>query len=376
MGPHKRGVTWWVVASTVVALVVAACGPSARPAAPAAEGAAPGGGQGAPARGAPAAAVSDAFQDALRLPLDELHQKALGEGGTLVYYGTLAQINAEKILPAFEARFPGIKVEHVDATSDRLAARIIAEARGGKVLGDVYEAQLTDAVNLNKSGLLLHAMPPEADAYPDGFKVPYSIAIGMTYLVAAWNTNLVRPEEAPRTLEDLADPRWKGRLIAEPRDVEFMIGLIHKYGSEEKAFDLMRRFAANEPEFHKGHSELAELLVAGQAAACLTCYSHHFPTRIRRGAPVDYLLLEGVGQSTASAVLKGAPHPYTAMLWQRYMHSEEGQQIYADGGRTPAHPNVPPRDKTRPDTTYVVTAEDVEQMARYERVWKEIFDLR
>ena len=71
--------------------------------------------------------------------LDEIHKQALKEGGTLNFYGTLAQINAEKILPVFEKRFPGIKVNHVDATADKLAARAITEARGGRVIGDVFQ---------------------------------------------------------------------------------------------------------------------------------------------------------------------------------------------------------------------------------------------
>src|SRR3990172_675957 len=54
--------------------------------------------------------------------LDELQKKALKEGGTLNFYGTLAQINAERILPVFEKKFPGIKINHVDATSDKLVA--------------------------------------------------------------------------------------------------------------------------------------------------------------------------------------------------------------------------------------------------------------
>jgi len=70
--------------------------------------------------------------------IDEVYKKALTEGGTLNFYGTLAQINAETILPAFEKRFPGIKVNHVDATADQLAARVIAEARGGRVLADIF----------------------------------------------------------------------------------------------------------------------------------------------------------------------------------------------------------------------------------------------
>lgn len=67
--------------------------------------------------------------------LDEIHKQALKEGGTLNFYGTLAQINAERILPVFEKRFPGIKINHVDATSDALVARAVTEARGGENSG-------------------------------------------------------------------------------------------------------------------------------------------------------------------------------------------------------------------------------------------------
>src|SRR5882724_5049932 len=80
--------------------------------------------------------------------LDELHKSALKEGGTLNFYATLAQINAEKILPVFEKRFPGIKVNHVDATADKLAARAITEARGGRVLADVFQMALENVLQL------------------------------------------------------------------------------------------------------------------------------------------------------------------------------------------------------------------------------------
>ena len=86
--------------------------------------------------------------------MDELYKKALKEGGTLNFYGTLAQISAEKVLPVFEKRFPGIKINHVDATSDKLVARAIAEARGGKTIGDVLQINLDDTVHAHEQKLL------------------------------------------------------------------------------------------------------------------------------------------------------------------------------------------------------------------------------
>lgn len=309
--------------------------------------------------------------------LDELHKSALKEGGTLNFYGTLAQINAEKILPVFEKRFPGIKVNHVDATSDKLVARAVSEARGGKTLGDVLQVPLENVSQAHDQKLLLETTLPESAEYPSGMKGTFWVASDLQFLIAAWNTNLVKKEEEPKQFEDFADPRWKNRLIAEPRDLEMLMGFAkYKFNSDEKAIALWRRIAANNVEFHSGHSQLAELLVAGQAAVCLTCYSHHYPIRIKKGAPVNYMLSEGVASINATAIFKNAPHPNAAMLYARWVASQEGQKAMAQGGRTPAHPKVEPVDKTRTEKIYAISVVDIKEYPKYEKIWKEIFKLR
>lgn len=309
--------------------------------------------------------------------INEVYKKALSEGGTLNFYATLAQVNAATILPAFEKRFPGIKVNHVDATSDQLAARIIAESRGGKVIADIFQTLLDGMIRVQSQGLFLDKLYAEAAAYPAELKGANWVATDLIYIVPAWNTTQVKKEEEPKQFEDFAEPRWKGRLIAEPRDFQLLLGLAkHKYKSDEKAVALLKRIAANKVEFHKGHSQLAELLVAGQAAACVTCYSHHYPVRKRKGAPVDYMLTEGTGDIDATAIMKNAPHPNTALLFARWTASEEGQKIYAQGGRLPAHPKVEPVEKTRPARVYPLGEQDVKDYPKYEKMWKEIFRLR
>lgn len=308
--------------------------------------------------------------------LDELHKKALKEGGTVNFYASLAQINAEKILPAFEKRFPGMKVNHVDGTSDKLAARIIAEARGGRTIVDVLEFSMEDVRNVFNQKLLSEKPIPEAAAYPQNLKGSYWVANNLIYINGAWNTDQVKKGEEPKTLEDFAQPKWKDRLIGEPRDVEILIGLTHKFKSLEKARGIVGGIAANNVEFHKGHSDLAELLVAGQAAACFTCYTHHYPMRIKKGAPVAYMLTEGVATIIPSAMPKNPPHPNSALLYSRWSASEEGQTAYAKGGRNPAHPKVESVDPVRPATIYAVTANDLMDFSKYERIWKEVFKLR
>jgi len=308
--------------------------------------------------------------------LDEIYKRAQKEGGTLNCYCSLAQINAEKIYPMFEKRFPGLRINHVDATSDKLSARAITEARGGKTLADIVEFGLEDINKIYEQGLLLEKAPPEAAAYPADLRGPYWTANNLIFFVGAWNTDKVKKDEEPKALDDFGDPRWKGRLIAEPRDYEILVALTNKHKSLEKARAVLARIAANDVEFHKGHSQLAELLVAGQAAACFTCYSHHYPERKRKGAPVDYMLSEGAAGIIGVAVLKNAPHPNTAWLFNRWAASEEGQTVYSKGGRTPAHPKVEPTENIRPKVIYAVGVEDLKQYSKYEKVWKEVFKLR
>jgi iron(III) transport system substrate-binding protein len=309
--------------------------------------------------------------------LDELHKKAVGEGGTINFYGTLAQINAERILPVFEKRFPGMKINHVDATSDKLVARAVSEARGGRTLGDVFQTPLENVVQMHDQGLLLDTKLPESADYPEGLKGSFWTASDLQYFIAAWNTTLVKKEEEPKTFDDFVNPRWKNRLIAEPRDLEMLLAFAkYKFKSDEKAVDFWKKVAANNVEFHKGHSQLAELLVAGQAAVCLTCYSHHYPRRIAKGAPVNYMLSEGVASINGTGVFKNAPHPNSALLFARWIASQDGQKAMAQGGRNPAHPKVEPTDKTRTQKTYFITAADLKEFPKYEKMWKEIFKLR
>ena len=285
------------------------------------------------------------------------------------FYATLAQLNAEKILPVFEKRFPGMKVNHVDATADKLAARAITEARGGRVISDMFQMALENVLQVIDQKLTLDWLPPEASGLsgqPEGLEL-VGRGHGDYYRLVEYQFG--EKEDEPKQFDDFADAKWKGKLIAEARDVELLIGLArHKYKNDEKGFDFIRRLAANNIEFHKGHSELAEFLVAGQAAACVTCYAHHYPPRIKKGAPLGYMLTEGIATITANALAKDAPHPNAARLFYRWSASEEGQKAYAAGGRLPPHPKVEPVEKIRPAVLYPIGTEEIKEWRRYEKV--------
>jgi ABC-type Fe3+ transport system substrate-binding protein len=64
------------------------------------------------------------------------------------------------------------------------------------------------------------------------------------------------------------------------------------------------------------------------------------------------------------------------LLWARWAISEEGQRVYAEAGETPAHPNVEPLEKVRPAAAYMLSIEDIKEFPQYEKLWKEIFQIR
>ena len=309
--------------------------------------------------------------------LDQLYEKAKKEGRVTVYAPLSTQ--TEKVLPpAFMKRFPGITVDHVDGTTDKLIARVLAEQKGGRVIADIISGALSYIPQIHERDLVAPIVIPEAPAYPGSLKGDSWVATDVQFYIAGWNTNLVKKGEEPKQYEELANSKWKNNIIGEPRDFQLLIGFARrKFNSDEKAIDLFKRIAANQVEFHRGHSQLIEFLVAGQRATCFTCYSHHFPNRVKKGAPIQPLMTEGVGEVGGSVmVMKGAPHPNAALLWARWVVSEEGQKIYAQAGETPAHPKVEPLEKIRPAAPMMLTVDDIKEFPRYEKIWKEIFQIR
>ena len=310
--------------------------------------------------------------------IDQLYEKAKKEGGKLTVYAALSATSIEVIPPAFMKRFPGVTADHIDGTPDQLLARILSEARGGRVIADVFGGALPYMSQISDQKLLAPISLPEAALYPPHMKSDVWVATDTQFYITGWNTNLVKKGDEPKDFEDLANPKWKGSLMGEPRDFQLLIAFAkRKYNSDEKAIDLLRKIAANQPEFHRGHSQLIELLVAGQRPVCFTCYAHHFPPRAKKGAPIQPLLSEGVGEvGGAVSILRNAPHPSAALLWARWAISEEGQRVYAQAGETPAHPNVEPVEKVRPAAAYMLTIDDHKEFAKYEKLWKEIFQIR
>ena len=185
--------------------------------------------------------------------LDQLYEKAKKEG-KITLYAPLSPQTMSVVPPAFMKRFPGVTVDHIDATSDKLIARVLSEQKGGRVIADVISGALTYLPQILDLKIVEHVAIPEAAAYPAQLKGDLWVATDMQFYIAGWNTTLVKKGEEPKNYEELANPKWKDNIMGEPRDYQMLVGFAkRKYNSDDKAIDLFKKIAANQPEFHRGH---------------------------------------------------------------------------------------------------------------------------
>ncbi len=312
--------------------------------------------------------------------LDKLYEAAKKEG-KLVLYSSMNLDDAKVVLPEFEKAFPGVKVEHVRATGETLQQRIITEVRGGRVLADVFDTNAGQVYPLVEEGILESYPIPTAQDIPSDFRDDKGrwTTERVTTVIIAYNTNMVKPGEEPQTFEDLADPKWKGKILMEAADQEMFITLLkQKFGDEQKGLEVFRRIAANQPEVHAGHTQVADFLAAGQGAVCMGCYGHHIISLKAKGAPVEFSKKEGVLYSIVFGLVKGAPNPNAAKLYLNWTMAPDGQKVLGAAGRAPARPGTPISTPLMPEGMkwYPSRPEYAAEFNKYEALWREIFNIR
>src|SRR5476649_2818669 len=135
----------------------------------------------------------------------------------VVYYTSIDLPLAEKIAKSFEAKYPGIAVRVERTGAERVFQRI-----GQEYASRIYAV---DAVNSSdaahfifwkRDGLLAPYVPEDvAQHYPADHKdadgVFASFRVGLS--VIGCNTDLVKPEDQPKSFADLLDPKWKGKIV-------------------------------------------------------------------------------------------------------------------------------------------------------------------
>lgn len=263
------------------------------------------------------------------------------EGEVLLYLSTnLADANG--MIQLFKQKYPFINVNFFRADNEKLLNRILTESTTGKFNGDAIMISSFEVRVLLQRKLLQKYVSAHSQFYPEGFtdKDGFWTSVYSIPRIIAYNTKLVRPDVAPKSFDDLLNPRWKGGIGLSDSAVLWYTGFL-KYHGEEKGRDFMRKLAAQKPAFRDGESIITQLLAAGEFPLGIT-YSHQAATMKRRGAPVEWVrtaqpIVTGLKPIALSAK---AQHPNAAKLFIDVALSKEGQELIKSFNRIPDRGDV------------------------------------
>jgi len=276
-------------------------------------------------------------------------QKILEEGakkeGELLWIGTFDEDNARPIVRGFTARYPYIKINRVRTDSTSALQRVLAELRAKAPRSDlitsnaVVELEDANAVQAFKSPVLDSWTAQDRD--PSGFSAPLYITY---YGVAAYNSSQVTAAEAPKTYEDLLNPKWKGQMVINSNEsgVLFFISFLRMYLGDAKAEAYLERLAQQKVAMRAESARtVLALVAAGDYKIMINPFLVHVGELVRKGAPIDVTMQDPVAVSDNPMLLaKMAPHPYSTMLLIDYLLGPEAQGMLSNTGYFPANPAV------------------------------------
>jgi iron(III) transport system substrate-binding protein len=254
--------------------------------------------------------------------------------GQVVFYGTMELTISKKLASMFEKKYPFVKTNVIRLGSERLAARITTEGQAKSVQADVISESEMDFFGLFKKGFTDRYDSPERELFKPEYKDEKGFwTIGSeTLCVLAYNTNLVKTTDVPKSWLELTSPKWKGKVLMDENESKWMGGLMTVW-REEPTLDFFRKMAEQDVKIIGGHSQMHTLLAAGEGSVMVASLVHGMEQKKREGAPVDWVALEPlISRQFAVAMTKGAPHPNAAKLYIDFLLSKEAQQELANYG--------------------------------------------
>jgi iron(III) transport system substrate-binding protein len=261
---------------------------------------------------------------------------------------------SEPVVREYERR-SGVRVNVVydteETKSTGLANRLLAEK--ARPQADVFWSnEPVRTLVLKSRGVLAPYRSPNADGIPavlvdnEGYWTGFSARIR----VIAYNTKLVRAPDAPQSVFDLADPKWRGRVaMADPRfgSTSFHVAALYAMAGDDKMDDFFRRLKANDVRIVDGNSVVRDLVARGEVSVGLTD-TDDVNVGIEDGQPIGMVLpdKDGLGvpvMPNMVSLIAGAPHPDEARRLIDYLLSAdvERQLAQSEAVQIPLHAGVP-----------------------------------
>lgn len=301
-----------------------------------------------------------------------LAELAKAEGATLTFYTSMTTEDSNALITAFQKAY-GVRVSLFRADTEALAQRVTSEAEAGQTRADVLEGDELGFVAIGADRFAPYTSPVVDDLIPEA-RHKYWTSVQRDIFVLTWNSGAVKAAERPTAWEDLADPRWKGRLAMEASDVVWYAGLrdywISRGKSEVEADRLFAAMAANARAV-KGHSLMVQLLMSGEFDVAASPFLNRVRQLVAEGAPIAYepVVEPLIAKPGGVAVLRGARNPAAAVLFTDWLLSK-GQDEFVKLNRFATRADLQP---SNPSTILDVDVEKLapnfaDWQARYERL--------
>jgi iron(III) transport system substrate-binding protein len=252
--------------------------------------------------------------------------------GTVSVYTSLQTADIGRLGVAFEKKY-GIKVVPWRAGSEGIVNRTIQEARANRFTVDVIETNGPELESLHRENVLQLVKSPHLADLIAPAVLPHGEWTGtrLNVFVQAYNTRLVKKQDLPKTWEEFANPKWKGKIGIEQEDSDWLAGIFNDIGDARARKVFRDMVTANGMSVRKGHTLLSQLIVSGEVPLALTVYNYKAEQLKKQGAPIDWFVIgNAIARPNGIAVARRAPHPHAAVLFYDFELSPEGQQIIAN----------------------------------------------
>lgn len=265
----------------------------------------------------------------------------------LVWYSSTTAEDALALIKKFHEQHPSIQINHFRSSSEKLLERILAESRANAFKADIVAMPELELSLMIKRKLLVRYEGLENALYPAETKEPRGYWTGLytSAWVAAYNTKMVAKDAAPRTYKDLLNPKWRGAIAMDNEPYNwYVVSLryLERRDGKDAAADYMKKLAAQQLQWRKGHSLIGQLMAAGEFPIASELQVHTVERAKAQGAPVEWSVLDGVIpiSKVAAGITSTGANVYTAALFYDFLLSRQGMETIRASRRIPTRPDV------------------------------------
>jgi iron(III) transport system substrate-binding protein len=311
--------------------------------------------------------------------------EAAKKEGKVVWYTSVDLKLSEQIGKAFEAKYQGVSCKVERTGAERILQRIGQEYTANVHAVDVVNS--SDAAHLvywKDQGLLAPYVPEDvAKFYPpehkdaDGTYASFRVFL----CVIAYNTSMVKKEEAPKSFADLLDPRWKGKIVKAHPSYSGTIMTATYQMSRDLGWEYFEKLAQQNILQVQSAADPPKKIALGERAIQADGVEYLIHQGREAGQPVEPVYAtEGTPLIIGpNGLFKAAPNPNAARLFQSFCFSPECQQLCIDiGGLRSVHPQIKEHTgrtplgkiKTMKDDAAAVLKNGEQIKARYTKIFR------